>query len=180
MINFSGRCTASPREFGQNTAKNVEGLTKREEEILAQIREKVSSGLGVPVKFNFGERFECGRTIAFLGMRPPSVDAPRSAFLVTKGLLQEMAACEIAFEKGMAMVRQQITQTIEAEKLLQANNKSDCEDETERRASNLRLRMMVATDFWNEDGSSSRSWVQMAQNNDLGQTAGLYEKMLIK
>jgi hypothetical protein len=104
-----------PFAIGHNVAKTIPGLSYRETEILGEIREKVSTSLGIPVKFNLGRQSDCGLTIALVGMTGASACGNRPPFLLTRNILTEMAEDEGKYQKRMSWIQQEMRQQAELE-----------------------------------------------------------------
>jgi len=164
----------------RNTAETVSGLNYRETEILNQIRDKVSTGLGVPVKFNLddGKQTERGLTLTLIGTGGASACGTRQPFMITRNMLSQMAECENKYRQLMSMVQEQIQQTISHENDLRSNLHQAEQEDAERRSHQIRNSMLAVLDFWNENRSEGRSWTQPLQGQALQNVSGRYEQML--
>jgi len=160
---------------GNNVVKNVEGLSIREEEILAQLRQMLQEGLGVPVKFNLGYTSSGGLTVAFVGIIGANADRERLPFLITRNMLSEMAADEAAYRKWMDMAKRQIDEIPKKEDALRANMQKHEQNMSERRQMLSRARMQLMFDFWNVNKSGSA-----AQETDARNVAASYANMMMK
>ena len=83
-----------------NVTDDETGLSYREQEILAHIRNKV----GGPVEINMGQQ-SGGFTVALLGFggfAGTSACGTRQSFLITKCILAEMAECPRKFAERMS------------------------------------------------------------------------------
>jgi len=163
----------------RNATKNANGLNYRETEIFNQIRDKVSSSLGVPVKINEGSTSDCGQfTIALIGAGGASASGTRQPFMITRNMLAQMAEDENKYNHFMSMIQNQMQQTISLENSLRANLHQADQEDADRRSQQIRNSMLCTFDFWNENRNESRSWLQAAQGNNRQVLAGRYESML--
>ncbi|MCL1883440.1 MAG: hypothetical protein FWF81_06800 [Defluviitaleaceae bacterium] len=144
-----------------NITSNTQGLSNREKEILCQIREKISSELGVPVKINMGQQLSNGMTISLTGFAGASADGTRSPLVLTKNILAEMASDERKYDEWMAWIRTQMQELISLENSLQENVRQAEAMDADLRSQQIRTNMMSALDFWNEN--SSGFWTQLGQ-----------------
>ena len=182
MFNSVNAIGNSPFPFParRNIAETVSGLNYRETEILNQIRDKVSTGLGVPVKFNLddGKQTERGLTLTLIGTGGASACGTRQPFMITRNMLSQMAECENKYRQLMSVVQEQIQQTISLENALRANQQQAKQEDVERRSQQIRNSMLYAFDFWNENRGEGRSWTQSIQGQALQNMVGRYEQML--
>jgi len=162
-----------------NTSKTASDLNYRETEILNQIRDKVSAGLGVPVKINAGSQSDCGQfNVALIGVGGASACGTRQPFLITRNMLTQMAEDENKYSQLMSMIQEQIQQVITLENSLRSNQHQAEQENTERKSHQIRNNMLSVLDFWNENRSEGRSWTQSTQGQALQQIANRYEQML--
>ena len=100
-----------------NVAEIAPELTFKEQEIFNKIQKIVQSAYDVPVKFNQGHTGENGLTVSMIGFYgPPDKKGNRPSFLITQGMLTEMANDAAKYKEYMGIVQQEIKQRAEYEK----------------------------------------------------------------
>lgn len=120
-----------------NLTKNMASLTEKEDKILGDIRNKVSSTIGTPVKINLGTTSECGRwSIALKGILEPN---SQLTFIVMPQMLSEMANDEEKYRYWMSFIQNQIETYIESGR---SNNRQQI-SETNRRGEQVRVKNMA-------------------------------------
>jgi hypothetical protein len=172
----SGQQPHVPQSFGRlgsNLSETMPDLTDREAEILNHIRKAA----GGPVKFNLGDYTSaCGLTISTLGFNGAGACGTRSPFMITHKMLSEMAADEVVYRERMAWIQEILHEqnTLEAS-LADGKRKAEQED-AERKAQQIRMRIMSATGFWDDN---QREGLSTSQSGHLVQKmADSYEQMI--
>ena len=181
MLNGINTNTFGGRPFVCQTRTNVtsdeSGLSEREREILAQIRNKV----GGPVELNLGQQ-SGGFTVALLGFGGASWCGTRQPFLITKCILAEMADSPQKFTEHMSWIGQQIQQQFEMETsfrdAMDRVKAEENERQAERKSHQIRLNMLSVLDFWNDNVNAGNSWTQPTQGQAIERITGLYEQNL--
>ena len=138
-----------PQGFGRigaNLSASVPDLTDRETEILNRIRDKV----GGSVKFNMGDYTgDCGLTLSVLGFTGFSASGERSPFMITHGMLQQMAADDSVYHERMAWVQEMMQQQNTMERALAENKMRAAREDAERRSNAIRANVIsIADSFW--------------------------------
>ena len=143
----SHRSNIPPRKL----AKSVSDLSGREEEIVAQIKSKLSS-LGAHIVFDLGRKSDCGEfSLSVTGFRGVGYGFD-GTFYLSRHMLSEMADGMNKFIAAMSRIEEKIaqqeTQQRGFESWLRENEKTDAQHAAERRSHQMKLGMMNAFDFW--------------------------------
>jgi len=158
---------------GANVAETIPNLTDREVEILNRIKKAV----GGPVKFSFGDYTSaCGLTISTLGFNGAGACGTRSPFMITHGLLREMAEDESVYRERMGWIREALHEQNTLETSLADSRRKAEQEDAERKAQQVRMRIMATTDFWNDIQREGQSRSQ--SNQFVQKMVGSYEQML--
>ncbi|MCL2014630.1 MAG: hypothetical protein FWG68_00100 [Defluviitaleaceae bacterium] len=160
MINSAiGMNTTSPFLTYSQRLRNAaqpSTFTFREQEILNKIRNVVGSEVVVAELEQIGDGFRGG----FIGFSGASATGEREPFRITPQILAEMAENEDKLQEWLSNFQRQATQQTDLEHWLAENKRTAEEEEAERKAHQLRVRMMIKTDFWNNADERPQSAMQ--------------------
>jgi len=128
-------------------ARSVDDLNFRETEIVRRIQDKLSS-LGSSLKFDVGHNSVS--VTMFIGGK---TDAP-APFVLSRQLLAEMAEDEDKYREWMSKIQDMVSQRRANQ--FGVSGQSEIENHLAQKAAELRshqirVGMMYALDFWNED-----------------------------
>jgi hypothetical protein len=173
MINNIGANSSLSRmPFMRNVTKTMPNLSDRESEILGELREKISSQFGVPVKISHGTRGESGLNVAFTGFMGGFFNGENRAemFLITPSMLAEMAESEYRHSHWMDWIQETAMRQQEHGMVFPSDNRQREEADAERRSQQIKANMMTALDFWNENNEGH--WTQLGQGQAIQQKIG--------
>ncbi|MCL2224002.1 MAG: hypothetical protein FWB96_03430 [Defluviitaleaceae bacterium] len=141
-------------------------LNCREQEIFSQIKNRVASALGVPVKLYDGGPQETARgTRLFLnGFASSSGNSP---FIISQEMLNALAQNEYDYREFMQGLEQSITNQIKNREAKRSTESYTAEREAERRSRQIKDELMSVLDFWNEN--SNDSWTHLGQGQAVQQ-----------
>ncbi|MCL2386036.1 MAG: hypothetical protein FWC89_00660 [Defluviitaleaceae bacterium] len=133
-----GKAIPLPENFVQVKPKLVDtvvGLTERENEILASIRKLVDGS----VMFNLAEHTSsCGLTVVQTGF-----DGRNTPFMVTHGMLREMAEDENVYREQMEQIQLLVRSQNNRDRHLSENTIRAVQQDAERRSYAIRAKMSI-------------------------------------
>jgi hypothetical protein len=167
--NIGANSSLSSMPFMRNVTKIMPNLSERESKILDELREKISSQFGVPVKINPGTQGNSGLTVAFTGFVGGFFNGENRAemFLITPAMLAEMAENEYRHAHWMDWIQETAMRQQEHGMVFPSGNWQIEEADAERKSQQIKANMMTALDFWNEN--TDESWVQLGQGQAVQQ-----------
>jgi len=173
----SHRSSMPPRKL----AKSVSDLSDREEEIVAQIKSKLSS-LGAHIVFDLGRESDCSEfSLSLTGFRGVGYGFD-GTFYLSRHMLSEMAADMNKFIAAMSRIEKMVAaqETLQRgfESWSRENEKTDAQRAAERRSHQMKLDMMNAFDFWNENESVKSPITPNTNNEDEKSLAELFAQAI--
>ena len=170
-----GKSIPLPNNFVQvnpNLVDTIPGLTEREAEILESIRELV----GGSVMFNLGKHTSSnGLTVVQTGF-----NGRNTPFMVTHGMLREMAADENVYREQMELIQKSVRIQNDRERSFAENKTRAAQEDSERRSDVIRANVTVLTDlFWLNNQNEGSIITQPIQNQITQQVLGSYEQNLL-